>query len=106
MAAASSSPRTRSLRGWGKLGGLAAVRRTARSCEPPLNCSSRTAMSIHQARLADVVRRDPRYAYEAYEFVFLALNHTQKVLGRAPRDPAGTDPGPQAHVSGPELLAG
>jgi uncharacterized repeat protein (TIGR04138 family) len=63
-------------------------------------------MSMYQARLAEVLRRDPRYAYEAYEFVFDALNHTQKSLGRQPQDEAAADAGPQNHVTGPELLEG
>ena len=32
--------------------------------------------------LMDIVRRDPRYAYEAYVFVFEALAHSQKLYGR------------------------
>lgn len=53
-----------------------------------------------------VVRRDPRYAYEAYEFVFQALEHTQKVLGREPPDQR-TDPAESRHhVSGRQLLEG
>jgi uncharacterized repeat protein (TIGR04138 family) len=61
-------------------------------------------MSTYQARLAEVVQRDPRYAYEAYEFVFAALGHTQKLLGRIPPDAEA--PGPQHHVSGRELVHG
>ena len=59
----------------------------------------------HIPVLADVVRRDPRYAYEAYEFVFVALEHTQKLLERKPDD---EDEEAEAthHVSGPELVAG
>ena len=34
-------------------------------------------MTMHYPGLAEIVRRDPRYAYEAYEFVFAALQHTQ-----------------------------
>jgi uncharacterized repeat protein (TIGR04138 family) len=63
-------------------------------------------MTMHQARIAEVVRRDPRYAYEAYEFVYDALTHTQKQLGRHPRDPASGELGPQHHVTGRELLEG
>ncbi len=63
-------------------------------------------MSIHIDKIADIVRRDPRYPYEAYEFVFAALAYTQKALGRA----APAEPGEEAesanHVSGPELLRG
>ena len=61
-------------------------------------------MTIHYPRLDDVVRRDPRYAYEAYEFLFEALQHTQHRLGRVPPDDAAPDE--DYHVSGPELLHG
>jgi uncharacterized repeat protein (TIGR04138 family) len=61
-------------------------------------------MTIHYPRLDDVVRRDPRYAYEAYEFLFEALKHTQHQLGRVPPDDAAPDE--DYHVSGPELLHG
>jgi uncharacterized repeat protein (TIGR04138 family) len=63
---------------------------------------------MHHSGLAEVVRKDPRYAYEAYEFVFAALHHTQKMLGRQPRE-AGDPAEPlelHHHVAGPELLAG
>jgi uncharacterized repeat protein (TIGR04138 family) len=59
---------------------------------------------MQHPKLDDLVRRDPRYPHEAYEFVFLALNHTQKALRREPPD--GDQPGEEHHVSGPELLAG
>jgi uncharacterized repeat protein (TIGR04138 family) len=61
--------------------------------------------------LAEVVRRDPRYSYEAYEFAFHGLHHTQKMLGREPppSDPEeDRAPGEQSkyHVSGRELAEG
>ncbi|TMQ33024.1 MAG: hypothetical protein E6K70_15385 [Planctomycetota bacterium] len=59
---------------------------------------------MYQARLADLVRRDPRYTYEAYEFVFAALTHTQKLLGRLPGKNDAADA--QYHVTGRELVAG
>jgi uncharacterized repeat protein (TIGR04138 family) len=62
-------------------------------------------MSAYQARLVELVERDSRYAYEAYEFVFAALAFTQKMLDRLPREEEG-EPGPEYHVSGPELLQG
>jgi uncharacterized repeat protein (TIGR04138 family) len=62
-------------------------------------------MSTYHARLAQVLERDPRYAYEAYEFVFAALSHTQKLLGRVPADDTGAA-GAQHHVSGRELVHG
>jgi uncharacterized repeat protein (TIGR04138 family) len=58
----------------------------------------------HISCLDEVVKRDPRYAYESYEFVFAALAHAQKLLGRA--DDAQEEPEVDHHVSGPELLAG
>jgi uncharacterized repeat protein (TIGR04138 family) len=67
-------------------------------------------MSMHLPKLEDVVRRDPRYAYEAYEFTFAALAHTQKMLGKVPppeteaADPAHVEP--SYHVSGRQLLEG
>ena len=56
--------------------------------------------------IAEVVRRDPRYAYEAYEFVFEALTYTLKRLNRLPRPAPGEEPGPHHHVGGRELLDG
>jgi uncharacterized repeat protein (TIGR04138 family) len=61
---------------------------------------------MHHPKLAELVRRDPRYAYEAYEFVFAALAHTQKLLGRAVPEEGGEEPSPSHHVSGGELLEG
>jgi len=66
-------------------------------------------MSFFNTKLAEVVKRDARYSYEAYEFLFQALHHTQKRLGRepAPERAEGEAPGePKHHVSGPELLEG
>jgi uncharacterized repeat protein (TIGR04138 family) len=61
-------------------------------------------MTSYQTRIADLVERDPRYTYEAYEFVFAALSHTQRVLGRLPTK--GEVPETQYHVSGRELVEG
>jgi uncharacterized repeat protein (TIGR04138 family) len=63
-------------------------------------------MTMYHPKLAEIVRRDPRYAYEAYEFVFAALAHTQKMLGRLPREDMPAEVDAQHHVSGPELLQG
>lgn len=55
----------------------------------------------------ELARRDTRYAYEAYEFLFEALAHTQKQLNRVP--PADTDRDDEMldyHVSPAELVAG
>ena len=45
-------------------------------------------LMMHIQCLEEMVQRDPRYAYEAYEFVFAALAHTLKRLGRAPEQPS------------------
>jgi uncharacterized repeat protein (TIGR04138 family) len=59
----------------------------------------------HQGIL-EVVRQDPRYAYEAYEFLFEALAHTQRRLDRIPpEDPERAAEG-DYHVSGAELVDG
>jgi uncharacterized repeat protein (TIGR04138 family) len=63
-------------------------------------------MSMYHPKIAEIVRRDSRYPYEAYEFVFAALAHTQKALGRAPGGEAGEEAEASHHVSGPELLRG
>jgi uncharacterized repeat protein (TIGR04138 family) len=57
---------------------------------------------MHHPKLEELVRRDPRYAYEAYAFVFAALAHTQRLMGRADEPAAGEE----RHVSGPQLLEG
>src|SRR4051812_41736661 len=63
-------------------------------------------MTMHHPGLAEVVRRDPRYAYEAYEFLFAALGHTQKMLDRVPNERVEGEAGAQYHVSGRELCEG
>lgn len=60
-------------------------------------------MSIHQPKLFDIVQRDPRYAYEAYEFIFAALEYTLQMLGKLDAEKGETGP---RHVSGVELLDG
>jgi uncharacterized repeat protein (TIGR04138 family) len=61
---------------------------------------------MHHPKLDELVRNDSRYAIEAYEFVFAALTHTQKMLGY------NTLPGPEPgkedehHVTGQQLLLG
>jgi len=59
---------------------------------------------MRHPEIAEIVRRDRRYAYEAYEFVFEALGHTQRLFGRAPSkdEPLGA----AHHVSGREILQG
>src|SRR5579871_4525738 len=55
---------------------------------------------LFHPKLAEIVCKDPRFPYEAYEFVFSALTYTQKALGLN-RDAAGEN-----HVSGRQLLEG
>lgn len=55
--------------------------------------------------LVQIVQRDPRYAYEAYEFIFNALHHTQKMLGRLPKSEEEKESA-RHHVTGRELLEG
>jgi uncharacterized repeat protein (TIGR04138 family) len=62
-------------------------------------------MAMNHPGLAEVARRDPRYAYEAYEFLFEGLAHTQRGLGRA-AEPTRVEESSENHVSGPELCAG
>lgn len=62
-------------------------------------------MTHFNPKLAEVVKSDPRYAYEAYDFIFHAIQHTQRVMGREmPRE--GEAVQKRHHVSGPELLEG
>jgi len=68
---------------------------------------------MSQASLDDVLRRDPRYPFEAYEFVFRALEHTQWLLGQAEASSGAARRGRKApaskarhHVTGQDLLHG
>jgi uncharacterized repeat protein (TIGR04138 family) len=63
-------------------------------------------MTNFNVKLADVVQKDPRYAYEAYEFIFQALHHTQQMLGRPPAEKVAKEEEPRYHVSGRQLLEG
>jgi uncharacterized repeat protein (TIGR04138 family) len=62
-------------------------------------------MTTFDPKLAEIVERDPRYAYEAYEFIDRALQFTQKRLGRE-RSPEVQPGDPRLHVRGRELLGG
>ena len=56
-------------------------------------------------QIVEIARRDTRYAYEAYEFLFEALAFTQSQLGRSL--PAKSESaGPEHHVTGAELVDG
>jgi uncharacterized repeat protein (TIGR04138 family) len=62
-------------------------------------------MAMHHPGLMEVARRDTRYAYEAYEFLFEAYTHTQKMFGRSAEPTRELAPA-ENHVSGQELCAG
>jgi len=62
-------------------------------------------MTTEHPGVYEIVRYDPRYSREAYEFIFEALAHTQQMLDRVPQT-GDREPGPQFHVRGPELLHG
>jgi uncharacterized repeat protein (TIGR04138 family) len=53
-------------------------------------------------RILELCREDPRFTYEAYEFVCDAVTYTQTKLGRMHADDEDAD----HHVSGAELLRG
>ncbi len=59
---------------------------------------------MRHPEILDIVRRDGRFAYEAYEFMFEALTHTQQMVGRVPI--GGEKPGAEHHVSCKEILEG
>src|SRR5262249_5270751 len=61
---------------------------------------------MHHPKLEELLRRDPRYAPEAYEFVFAALTHTQSMLGWPDAEESAKDPNAERHVSGQQLLMG
>ena len=57
---------------------------------------------MHNPRIEELARRDPRYAPEAYEFVFDALSHAARRVGSSAK---GTRRRPDdEHVSVAEFL--
>lgn len=58
---------------------------------------------MRQAKLEEVAERNGCYAYEAYEFVYEALEHTLLVLDKLP---LSAEAEADRHVTGPELLEG
>ena len=54
--------------------------------------------------IVEIVRRDRRYAYEAYEFILGVFEHVQQLTGRKPKE--NEKPGDERHLSGAEILAG
>ncbi|HMP18357.1 MAG TPA: hypothetical protein PKD72_15135 [Gemmatales bacterium] len=62
-----------------------------------------------QELLMDLCRRDPRYPFEAYEFIFSALGYVQEKMIRerkkSPKDAAAL-PEQERHVTGQQLAEG
>ena len=63
-------------------------------------------MAIIDAKLLEVAVKDPRYTYEAYDFIFKALDHSQALLGRRQLPKAAEDGPASQHVKSHELLEG
>ncbi len=61
-------------------------------------------MTYFNPKLFEVVQRDPRYAYEAYEFVFQALLALEDGPRVGRQEEGGGPSQVQRHVSGGELL--
>ncbi len=57
---------------------------------------------MYHPKIDEVLRRDPRYPIEAYEFVYSALAHTQELL----RQSGKTDFREDTHLTGQQLLMG
>ena len=63
-------------------------------------------MAIIDAKLLEVAVKDPRYSYEAYDFIFKAMDHAQALLGRRVPVKAAAAETPSQHVKSHELLEG
>jgi uncharacterized repeat protein (TIGR04138 family) len=65
-------------------------------------------MAIIDAKLLEVATRYPRFTYEAYDFIFKALDHAQAMLGRrlSAKAEEGPPGHPSQHVKSRELLDG
>jgi uncharacterized repeat protein (TIGR04138 family) len=53
--------------------------------------------------ILQLLRDDPRYKLEAYQFVREALDFAHSELGLGRSAPVGEEPPPDAHVTGPQL---
>jgi len=58
---------------------------------------------MRHSDINEIIRKDPRYPYEAYEFVYAALEYTQKKLKRQTNRFTGEG---ENHVTGKELVEG
>jgi len=62
-------------------------------------------MGSYHPKIHEIIKKDPRFPYEAYEFLFQALAYTQKMLGKI-KPPEGAEPAKEHHVSGKQLIEG
>ena len=62
-------------------------------------------MGSYHPTIHEIIKKDPRFPYEAYEFLFQALAYTQKMLGKI-KPPEGEEPAKEHHVSGRQLIEG
>ena len=53
--------------------------------------------------IAELLRRDKRYHFNAYVFVFEALRHAQERMGMGTDYPGDNEEEPERHVTGQEL---
>jgi uncharacterized repeat protein (TIGR04138 family) len=70
---------------------------------PPIGQSACWSVTV-ELDLQDLIRIDPRYPIEAYDFVYDAVSFTQELLGRDPCE--ADDPDTDYHISGEELTRG
>ncbi|MSR30504.1 MAG: hypothetical protein EXR99_03260 [Gemmataceae bacterium] len=56
-------------------------------------------------KILEIIQRDPRFPYEAYEFLYQSLAFTQKKLGK-PKPVEGATASGEHHVGGRELVEG
>jgi len=61
-------------------------------------------MITFNTKLAEVVARDPRFAYEAYEFVYQALDYALKSRENGNPARAGGESEATGHIAGGQML--
>jgi uncharacterized repeat protein (TIGR04138 family) len=67
----------------------------------------RIVMAMIDPKLMEVAARDPRFAYEAYDFIFKGLDHAETMLGRGQAAKSAEEGNrPVQHVKSHELLEG
>lgn len=63
-------------------------------------------MSVYHPELAELARREGRYAYEAYTFLFHALDHARHMLGIVDDPSVPVAQREQRHITGGQLVEG